>query len=47
VIVGGGGLRPPIHPTPVLQRVGVMDRTVLHLPAAVDGFVPWEGGGQK
>jgi hypothetical protein len=31
----------------VLQRVGVMDRTVVHLPAAVEGFVPWEGGGSK
>lgn len=31
----------------VLQRVGVMDRTVVPLPAAVEGFGPWEavGGG--
>lgn len=26
----------------VLQRVGVMDRAVVRLPAAVEGFGPWE-----
>lgn len=26
----------------VLQRVGVMDRAVVELPAAVEGFGPWE-----
>jgi hypothetical protein len=26
----------------VLQRVGVMDRAVVQLPAAVEGFAPWE-----
>ncbi len=28
----------------VLQRVGVMDRATMCLPAAVEGFGPWEGG---
>lgn len=33
----------------VLQRVGVMDRAVVELPAAVEGFGPWEdvAGGRR